>query len=308
MYSRFKHVILKSNTALKSGINFAMTSGIAAQYKLLTLKSARSLQARDQDTAIAVIIHLYYTDNWQLFKSKLKNIAHVKFDLFITMPSHNQDFISIIKKDFPSVRVLIVPNHGRDVLPFIKAAQIVKKMGYEAILKFHSKKSTHRTDGQEWLVGMLDKLLSSDKKVIDSLLAVLQEGSVGIVGPSDVYYPLTVNFPANGLHMTRVVKRLYGRKVAYDVLQAERREYGFFGGTMFWARIDAIDNLLYCPVGRFEREKGQIDGTFAHALERLFCIVPEIEGRKMYEVARNGVVQRSYNSENIPDWSKDHLK
>jgi rhamnosyltransferase len=307
MYIKAKEIIPKLRTILKSCINFATTSKIAAQYGVLNLK-ALSLKPRGKNTSIAVVIHLYYTDNWELFKNKLKNIAHVKFDLFITMPSHNQGFISTIKKDFPSVRVLIVPNHGRDVLPFIKAAQIVKKMGYDVILKFHSKKSTHRTDGQQWLEGMLDKLLPSDRKVIDKLLAVLHEGTTGIVGPSEVYYPLTVNFPANGMHMTHVVKRLYGRKVAYDVLQMNRKEYGFFGGTMFWARTDAIDGVLYCPVGKFEREKGQIDGTFAHALERLFCIVPEIEGKKMYEVAKNGVVERSYNSDNIPDWSEDHLK
>lgn len=259
----------------------------------------------------AVVLHLYYSDSWQgLFAEKLKVLSDsLKYDLYVTMPEENQDYIKEIRKSFNSANILIVPNKGRDVLPFIKTANLLSKNGYESVLKIHSKKSTHREDGQGWLEGMVEALLPSQTVTIESIRQVLDIPDTGIVGPSGVYYPLTVNFPANGPHMSRVVRGRYGKKTEHHYLQSHRADYGFFGGTMFWARLDAIEPLLGFSAARFERESGQIDATFAHALERLFCIVPEIEGRRMYEVsAEKGVVERSYRSDNIPEWSEDHMK
>lgn len=302
-----RKAVRKIRRSCELTVNFFATQKVEGQYRAAGMHP-NAVNIRGEGVELAVVIHLFYIDNWPLFKRKLGNLLHEQFDLFITMPQQNEDFIENITRDFPRANVLIVPNHGRDVLPFVKVARLIKEMGYTSLLKFHSKKSTHRTDGQDWLEGMLDSLLPEDKELITSVRGVLRNSETGIIGPSGVYYPLTVNFPANGAHMTNIVSKLYGRHKAYEVLQERRQEYGFFGGTMFWARLDAVEKLLNWPVWYFEREQGQIDGTFAHALERLFCIVPEIEGKKMYELSGQQLINRDYNSDNIPNWSEDHLK
>lgn len=272
------------------------------------LRVRPALMRRSEGVIGAVVVHLFYVDNWGLFAGKLRSLPKSSFDLFVTLPKQNEYFKSEIFKSFPNANIVIVPNRGRDVLPFIKIARILINMGYIYVLKFHSKRSVHRSDGQEWLEDMLNKLLPNDNGVIDNMRAILLRGDTGIIGPARVYYPLTVNFPANGAHMTRVISRLYGGGVASDVLQVHRGHYGFFGGTMFWARLDAIEPLVNAHAFNFEPEMGQIDATFAHALERLFCIVPEINGRKMYETSGEDVILRTYSSNNIPEWSRDHLK
>lgn len=263
---------------------------------------------RTSDARFAVVIHLYYTDNWPLFEKKLQALRKYKYDIFITIPGGNMGFTPRIRKAYPNANIFVVPNLGRDVLPFIKIAQLLRRQGYEWVLKFHSKKSTHRSDGQEWLEEMLNRLLPSDSSVMQRLNEIMSHSDTGIVGPDTVYYPLSINFPANGEAMTWAISKLYSKAKAHEYLQIRRAEYGFFGGTMFWARIDALGRLLDFPIHYFDLEAGQIDATFAHALERLFCVVPEIEGRKLYELTPHTVKPRSYKSDNIPDWSEDHEK
>ena len=156
---------------------------------------------------------------------------------------------------------------------------------------------------------MINSLIPSDKKSLAVIISTLRSPDTGIIGPEDQYVPLTVNFDANGVHMTHIISKLYSKKVAYDVLQLTRAEWGFFAGTMFWMRLDAIDKIITSrtPFRLFESEKGQIDATRAHALERLFGIVPEIEKRTMYEMRRGIPVAIDYKSDNVPDWSDVYI-
>ncbi len=263
---------------------------------------------RANNNKLAVVIHLYYADNWNLFNSKMKILSGFSFDIFITIPEHLVGFKKTILIDFPDAYIIEVPNQGRDVLPFITLASLLKVAGYETVLKFHSKKSTHRSDGQDWLESMLNQIIPEDKKALISIIEATKNPNFGVLGPADVYYPLTINFPANGIHLTKIIKDCFNRKVARESLQLNRKRYGFFGGTMFWVNLSSIEPLLKYKQSNFEKEAGQIDGTFAHAIERAFCLVPELSGKDIYQSDGKNITKRSYESDNIPDWSEDHDK
>lgn len=270
-------------------------------------KRLQNLKAGQHKTA--AVIHLYYTDSWPLISQKLKNLSVRSFDLFVSLPLAGLDFAEHIHADFPEAYTYPVPNRGRDVLPFLYIAGHLRQAGYEYVLKIHSKKSIHRSDGREWLDDMLNSLLPAEKTVQARLRQVLSDSSTGIVGPSGQYLHLGVNFEANGRHMTAVLNALYDKAVSYDVLQKNRDDYGFFAGTMFWARLDALDPILkeQFKLSRFESENGQIDATFAHALERILCLVPEIDRKKLYEISATGVREIAYKTDNIPDWSDIYI-
>lgn len=264
--------------------------------------------SRAPGAKIAVVLHLYYPESWGFFKQTIKEIDR-PFDLFITLPAHEQSFTADLKKDYPGAHIVTTPNRGRDVLPFLGIANELKKLGYEYVLKLHSKKSTHRTDGQDWLADMARKLIPRDKKIQKKLLDVLADPSSAIVGPEGQYLSLRVNFEANGTHMTDILSSIYSTKVAHKVLQTERNEHGFFAGTMFWARLDGLLPILNrnYTVSKFEKESGQIDATFAHALERVFCLVPQIEKKDIYEIGPRGIKKIDYKTTNIPDWSDVYI-
>lgn len=288
--------------------SFRQTLQIETQYKQTNTKLQREIN-RSDSTITAVVVHLYYTESWDLISSGLQKLT-VPFDLFVSLPAAKLDFSAEIKKTYPQAYIYEVPNRGRDVLPFVKLATILDDKGYQNVLKLHSKKSSHRKDGSEWLGDIVAGLLPNDPKTLDKLMSALDDQSTGVIGPEGQYLQLTVNFEANGVHMTNALKTIYhDRQKVNEVLQTKRIDYGFFAGTMFWARMDALRPVIAQKFGvnKFAAEAGQIDGTFAHALERVFCLVPEIDGKTLYTAGTHGLNKIAYKTSNIPDWSDVYI-
>ena len=182
---------------------------------------------RSEFTKIAVVIHLYHLDDWSLFAESIARIDD-KFDLFVTLPSKNAYFAKNISRDFKKAQIVIVPNHGRDVLPFFIVLESIQQLGYSYLLKLHSKKSTHRTDGNLWLKAMVNDLLPTNPDIIHKIVKTLNDKETGIIGPANQYLQLSVNFEANGRHMTNILAKIYSKKIANRVLQTDRLDYGFF--------------------------------------------------------------------------------
>jgi lipopolysaccharide biosynthesis protein len=261
------------------------------------------------DTYTAVILHLYYIESWEQISKKLKTLNGIEFDLFISLPAENLSIQERIKNEYKKAYIIEVPNRGRDVLPFVSISNYIKELGYHYVLKIHSKKSPHRSDGNEWQANMLDNLLPLNKTILNDLFKILGNKETGIIGPKENYLPLGVNFAANGTHMTNLLTRLFDKKKSYEVLQTKRDKYGFFAGTMFWVRLDSLTPILQMNFrsSEFEFENGQIDSTLAHALERVFCLVPEVLGKSMYEIGPRGVKLIEYETDNYPDWSDVYI-
>jgi lipopolysaccharide biosynthesis protein len=268
----------------------------------------RDLKKHVKTSDIAVVIHLYYPESWGVLSRKLKKITEFNYDVFVSLPENERGFTQEIIKDFPNAFVYISPNRGRDVLPFMSIIELLYNLGYKQILKLHSKKSTHRTDGSDWFSDLINALIPESPTLQKDLLKALERPNTGLIGPAGNYTSLTVNFDANGVYMTDVVKKLYGKECAYDTLQLRRSEYGFFAGTMLWINVESIKPLfVFNKVKYFNEEKGQIDATFAHALERLLGVIPEINSWDIYEVGSNKVQKIEYSSGDIPDWSKVYI-
>jgi lipopolysaccharide biosynthesis protein len=256
---------------------------------------------------LAVVIHLYYVESWELFRIALENLK-VPFDLFVTLPNENASFTKEILKNYSDAHVFEVPNLGRDVLPFLRIAQELEPLGYKFVLKIHSKKSPHRKDGNKWLKELVSSLLPNSRIVMEELMELLEKENTGVIGPKRQYISLMVNFPSNGPRIAEAISNIYSPKIT-DKFIRNRRQYGFFAGTMFWARLDAIKPILdrKLKVSRFDSEKGQIDATFAHAIERVFCLVPQIEKKNLYEIGPRGVNKIDYKTTNIPNWSDVYI-
>lgn len=262
--------------------------------------------SRKKDKRTAVILHLFYVEMWPYFEKVLGRLKNYPYDLFVTVPTNKMHIKDTIEQSFPEAHVIAVPNRGRDVLPFLWLMSQIRQMGYENILKLHSKKSTHRTDGYQWLDDMVDKLIPSNPNTFKKLISYLSLTDTGLVGPAGHYISLIVNFTPNKAGLEHVLDRIFTQKKWETVTQSPE-DYGFFEGTMFWARTDALMPIINASIGisDFQKEEGQIDATLAHSLERAFCIVPEILNKNIYEIDVNNIkLLTDYATDNIPDWSE----
>ncbi len=236
---------------------------------------------------LAIIIHLYYTDLWPTLRDQLIKIT-VPFDLYISVPEEDKNItIEKINTHHGSTNIFAFPNRGRDVLPFLLIARFLQKNGsYQYFLKLHTKKSLHRSDGGEWLASLLNELIPED---ITSLISTLERNDTGSIGPESHVVSLTRHLGENRRNIIKILRRITSKKHATDIVN-KASLYPFFGGTMFWARLDFIEPIIDSSLtpASFEKEKGQVDGTTAHALERIFGgLLHKITNRKMYTVGKS---------------------
>ncbi|QHG86009.1 glycoside hydrolase family 99-like domain-containing protein [Xanthomonas cucurbitae] len=152
-------------------------------------------------------------------------------------------------------------NRGRDILPFLHVANRLLDEGEQVVLKLHTKKSTHRHDGDAWRREMLAALLGGGR--MDAIVsAFVADPQLGLAAPAQ--------------HLLAVTDFIGGNTDALDYLavrtgtRAVAEHDRFASGSMFWARLEALRPLLdaHLQPGDFESELGQIDGTLAHAIER----------------------------------------
>lgn len=242
---------------------------------------------RTRNTNLAVVIHLYYTETWPKIFEKLKvlDATDIPYDIFISINIKDIDFKEEILKYKPEAFIKIVPNRGRDVLPFMIVAQRLKTAGYKYVLKIHSKKSLHRSDGKDWFDGVINNLLPN-KDVVKSVVDSLDSGTP-MIGPAGHLVSLDRHMGSNGGHLSSIFNKL---DINPDFNKPEK--YCYFAGTMFWARIDALETLidLHFTPEDFESEEGQIDGTMAHAVERAFGVMALNEKQDVMQSSELGVL------------------
>ena len=303
-------MIISAKTMVNKFLNYKFYHSVEEEYALELNLLRKKMTGRKNSTArLAVILHLYYQEGWIAIETKLKNITE-NFDLFITMPTENKKLAEKVKHSYPDAYFIKTPNLGRDILPFLKTMTVVRNFdNYKLVLKVHTKKSPHREDGDDWNNEILDELIPNSKYLIKENINNLIDNFGALTGPAKQYVSLAVNFETNGKDMTKIMKKLFkNRQLSVQVLQTNRLKYGFFAGSMLWMNIDKLSPLFddhNCRSKYFARERGQIDGTYAHAMERMFSLYPEINKNDLYKMEEIKISKLNSYRGSIPDWFRD---
>jgi lipopolysaccharide biosynthesis protein/SAM-dependent methyltransferase len=231
------------------------------------------LTSYDKNKAIAIVVHAYYIDVFKEILVYLNNITEVNYTLYVTSPAeHIEALTPLLDSLEVSYKLLPVENRGRDVLPFLKILPMILSAGHDSLVKVHTKKSPHRVDGEAWLKGLLSNLLT--EKAIKNSLDVFQKyAGVGIISPDEHIVPMNYYFGSNEKWI-----KLLGNEL--DASIEDILAMKFVAGTMFFAKTAALRPLLDLPITDtdFENEERQVDGTLAHALERIIPVVADKRG------------------------------
>ena len=227
---------------------------------------------------IAVILHIYYEDLIApIFASWLSPLVGL-VDVFATIKGDMpRELLLEMKNRFPSIYFIATENRGRDIRPFLIAYQQVHALGYSLVCKIHGKKSPHLADGEAQREYLMGALLGSRDSVLAIARAFSESETLGLLYPARA----NTDLGEHAIHAgnTRWLDILLAR-LQYS---ATPEKYGFTfpAGSMYWFRSAALLPLLdqsILSMEEFELEAGQLDGTLAHAIERLIGLVAAREG------------------------------
>ena len=235
--------------------------------------------------SVAIIIHAYYLD---VFEELIECLGDVdpRHKLFITTsPDREAGVKSIMQSTSFNHEIFVFENRGRDVLPFLSLMKKIDLDSYSFILKLHTKKSRHRNDGDQWRrQAFLSLATPSQLNWIVGRMC--SDPRIGVVGPQDHIVPMNTYVGANLENIAWLAARL-----GVDVdLENDR----FVAGTMFVARTEALEPILNIALGGedFEAEASQLDGTMAHAIERVVTYSARAAGFEIAAVRENDADHR----------------
>lgn len=217
------------------------------------------------------IIHAHHVD---LLDEVLEPFAcsRHQWRLCITVPQGASDHARrLATRRKLAVEISEVGNRGRDVLPFLCAADVLLDEGEDVVLKLHTKRSPHLANGDQWRRELLS-LLTAPETMDRVTTAFYAAPDLGLVGPEGHALPLQDHMGGNAETFRRLLQRLRIHDPPPSAL--------FFAGSMYWLRLRAIRPLLdaHINVHEFEPELGQLDGTYAHAIERMMTYLVQQNG------------------------------
>jgi lipopolysaccharide biosynthesis protein len=240
------------------------------------------------DRKLAVVVHAFYRDIFLELLDLLADIHSISIKLFVTTPRDQCTDIDLdLKKSGFKYCIFPVENRGRDVLPFLAVMPRVMEEDFDYVLKLHTKKSTHRDDGDVWRTDIFGKLVG-EEACAAAFDQFEKNADIGIIGPSGHLVPMDYYWGSNAQRVEVLAFRL-GQKMETV------HKLSFVAGTMFYARINALNPLFNLAIedSEFEAESGQIDGTLAHAFERAIAISCYAAGYKLAE--SNGLENPNLN-------------
>jgi len=219
----------------------------------------------------AVHYHAYYPEIASEFFKTIYSYAHY-FDFYITTDSIEKRkeiekmLIEIGVKNIKSIE--IVQNRGRDILPWINLSE--KLSDYEIAGHFHSKKSVSVDPwvGDSWCHEIYESLILPIPEIFNIFL---NNKDIGIIMPDIPFWQTVFDFNPWGKNIHSCIE-LWNKMKCKKSLDLDKLIIPIMPyGAMFWYRPDALQPLFDLKLKEedFPEEPLPIDGTLAHAVERL---------------------------------------
>ncbi|GAB3537732.1 hypothetical protein GCM10027343_01650 [Noviherbaspirillum agri] len=232
--------------------------------------------------SIGVHLHLFYADLATEFAYFLKNIPY-PFTLYVSVVDEysratvEKRFMS----DLPLARVVVEVhrNRGRDIAPFLVGFG-KRLLRHDIICHIHSKRSPHNHAKADWRRQLVHNLLGSPALVAAAINILGESANIGMLFP-EYHHSLRgqISWGTNYDICQKLASRLG--------IEINKEELALFpAGSMFWARKESLACLLNLPLTweDFPDEAGQVDGTYAHAVERLLGEIVVAHGYELLQI------------------------
>ena len=231
----------------------------------------------------ALLIHGYHQN---LLERWLQPLAPgergaMPVDLYVSCPREQVQATETLlrRQGWPRVVLVGVDNRGRDLAPFL--SELLPRalaQGHPWLVKLHTKRSAQTPHGERWGEHLWSSLASPEGlRLVEAKLGAA--GPSALLAPAGSVLPMSVCLARNARHL-KALLRATGLTGRWFLGQR------FVAGSMWAARSDSLLELLDLTPepDAFEVETGQIDGTLAHAWERLLAPLLATRGCKIVEL------------------------
>jgi glycosyltransferase involved in cell wall biosynthesis len=219
--------------------------------------------AQAPETEFSVHVHAYYTDELSEDLKRYRAYRCAKRIVFTTDTERKADEIRrIAVMEGHSPEVLVVPNRGRDILPFLELFDEGGTAGDDEIwCHLHQKKSLGTVRAGDVWRTFLMRILLGDEKELSTALSLIGRKNVGLVAAFD---PYRVPWNASRELLPKFAPRLPGPLPGNPLL--------FPVGNMFWIRRKAVLAMrdLFGHNYPWPNEPIPDDGTEFHLIERIW--------------------------------------
>lgn len=224
----------------------------------------------------ALHIHAYYIDDLADIILRLKaNLSRPTVFVSVSDDDNETKALQYLRKYDGESQVRVVPNLGRDIGPLLTEFGPKLIGEFDVVGHVHTKKSLGLMDGdlvEKWKTFTVENVLGGPVAgaMMDLQLAEFEKvHGLGLTFPAD---PYVMSWNKNKPHALRLATELG--------LDGLPNSFDFPVGTMFWMRAEALAPFVKMGLGwtDYPSEPLPNDGTQLHALERLFGIVPKMNG------------------------------
>ena len=223
--------------------------------------------ARDYPTAslpdFSIHIHAHYTDELA-DDLRDRRAYHLAKRVLVTTDTETKaaEIDDIMRDAGVRADVHVVPNRGRDILPFMELFAKNGPAGKDEIwCHVHQKKSIGSAkDGDIWR-RFLMRILLGDTEELSSALTLIAQPGVGLVSPFDPHH---VPWYGSRKLLHKIEDKLEGPLPDNPLV--------FPVGNMFWARSSLVREMinLFGETYPWPNEPIANDGTEFHLIERLW--------------------------------------
>jgi lipopolysaccharide biosynthesis protein len=245
-----------------------------------TRDALRASPAAAPQARPCVVVHVWYVDVLDEIAATLAATG-IDWRVVITTAPERADAVrERLAALGLQAELAVFENRGRDILPFLHVANRLLDEGVQVVLKLHTKRSVHRPDGEQWRRDLLDAL-ASPERARALVFAFAADASLGLVAADGHVQPLAHYWGANKSTVEYLATRL-------GLAEPDTEHDHFIASSMFWARLAALQPLLdsHLREWEFETEAGQLDGTFAHAVERVLALAARHAGFRIMEAGQ----------------------
>ncbi len=228
---------------------------------------------------IAVVFHAYYLEMVPEILDYISNIP-VDFGLFISTPKSNKKELEkiLLGKGIKQFE-LAVTEIGYDIFPFVQLLKKLKIRDYSLICKVHTKKGD-KPLGDYWYKILFNSILGSRQSVVNILHTFSVDNHIGMIGSADVYKSAQRLMYGNEDFIEQIID-------ASNIGIDPKQEWGFFAGSVFWARLSVFETLIdnseidEVLLNDFHNQKTGCASSSFHAMERFFGVLPQISRMKI---------------------------